>query len=313
METHFTQEQHDASLRVLAVTDSSELTRHGSTTAFLSSKEVWQLSRSQPHRENASVRVAEACYLLTQIIRPRALWSPRTFLGYPRINTAQRQQVELQRITRSFPRLHFHLKLIFWRGLISLCSYSFWRRSNFFKAVERLQFLTWAELLFFFYSFAHVVCHVHTWLSGRELSTIVEGQTNTCIYTYMCVCICMCVYVCVSVFFLLSGAVSRRVLCVVGCWFGGWVAGWLGVACRCRPWYFLLRMMSILLRARAERSMIERRVGQHMECVVLAPFSKQVRSKGFFGEPLKHVITPRGQILVSRKLAIRDEPNIRLR
>ena len=32
-----------------------------------------------------------------------------------------------------------------------------------------------------------------------------------------------------------------------------------------------------------------------------------------FGEPLKHVITLRGQILVSRKLAIRDDPNIRLR
>ena len=32
-----------------------------------------------------------------------------------------------------------------------------------------------------------------------------------------------------------------------------------------------------------------------------------------FGEPLKHVITLCGQILVSRKLAIRDDPNIRLR
>ena len=38
--------------------------------------------------------------------------------------------------------------------------------------------------------------------------------------------------------------------------------------------------MSTLQRARAERSMIE-----------LARFSKQERSKGFFGEPLKHVIT----------------------
>ena len=31
--------------------------------------------------------------------------------------------------------LHFHRKLMqsfFWRGLISLCSYSFWRRSNYF-------------------------------------------------------------------------------------------------------------------------------------------------------------------------------------
>ena len=30
-----------------------------------------------------------------------------------------------------------------------LCSYSFWRRSNYFQAVERLQFLTRAELIFF--------------------------------------------------------------------------------------------------------------------------------------------------------------------
>ena len=38
----------------------------------------------------------------------------------------------------------------FRRGLISLCRYSFWRRSiYFFKAFERLQFLTRAELLFF--------------------------------------------------------------------------------------------------------------------------------------------------------------------
>ena len=37
--------------------------------------------------------------------------------------------------------------------------------------------------------------------------------------------------------------------------------------------------------------MIERRVGQYMECVVFVPFSKKKRSKDFFGEPLKHVIT----------------------
>ena len=36
-------------------------------------------------------------------------------------------------------------------------------------------------------------------------------------------------------------------------------------------------------------------------------------TRGSFGEPLKHVITYCGQILVSRKLPIRDEPNIRLR
>ena len=51
--------------------------------------------------------------------------------------------------------------------------------------------------------------------------------------------------------------------------------------CPC-PWSFLLRMIGVLQRARAERSMIERRVGQHMECVVFAPFSKWVRSNGYF-------------------------------
>ena len=119
--------------------------------------------------------------------------------------------------------------------------------------------------------------------------------------------VCLC--------FMLCGAVSCRVPRVVG-WLGGWVwwVVWCDVllsTCRCRgrscPWSFLLRMMSILQRARAERSMIERRVRQCMECVVLAPFPKWVR---IFGEPLNHVITLRGQILVGRKLAIRDELNI---
>ena len=40
---------------------------------------------------------------------------------------------------------------------------------------------------------------------------------------------------------------------------------------------------------------------------------KLVRSKVSFGEHLKHVITLRGPFMVSRKLAIRDEPNIRFR
>ena len=31
------------------------------------------------------------------------------------------------------------------------------------------------------------------------------------------------------------------------------------------------------------------------------------------GEPLKHLITPCGKFLVSRKFAIRDEPNVWLR
>ena len=83
----------------------------------------------------------------------------------------------------------------------------------------------------------------------------------------------MCVYVCVFVFFVVW---CRVMSCAAYCWL---LVGWLGVVwcgvllstCRCRggpcPWSFLLRVMSILQRARAERSMIERRVGQYMECV----------------------------------------------
>ena len=55
----------------------------------------------------------------------------------------------------------FHRKLkqvfFFYSGrLISICSYSFWRRSNYFSAVEGLQFLTRAELFFLIYSFRAV-------------------------------------------------------------------------------------------------------------------------------------------------------------
>ena len=107
----------------------------------------------------------------------------------------------------------------------------------------------------------------------RHLNT--NMYTNTYIYIYMyifmCVYKCMCVYVCVSLCFYCCVC---RVMCRA-------LVGWLGVewqTCRCRGglclWSFLFRMMSTLQRARAERSMIERRVGQCMECVVFAPFSK---------------------------------------
>ena len=109
-----------------------------------------------------------------------------------------------------------------------------------------------------------------------------DTHTFTKMYLYMCVYICMFVYVCVFVFFCCAVPchVACRALLVVG-WGVGCGVVWCAVllsTCRCRggpcPWSFLLRMMSILQPARAERSMIERRVGQHMECVVFAPFSK---------------------------------------
>ena len=49
-------------------------------------------------------------------------------------------------------------------------------------------------------------------------------------------------------------------------------------------------------------------------CLLSSPHSQNgLDPANTFGEPLKHVITLRGQILVSRKFAIRDGPNVRLR
>ena len=62
-------------------------------------------------------------------------------------------------------------------------------------------------------------------------------------------------------------------LCAARGWLGGWVVVWCDVM-----WWCVCVVVDLLQRARAERSMIERRVGQCMECVVLAPFSKRVRS-----------------------------------
>ena len=47
--------------------------------------------------------------------------------------------------------------------------------------------------------------------------------------------------------------------------------------------------------------------------IELALFSKLGKIWRLLGEPLKHVITLRGPFMVSTKLAIRDDPNIRLR
>ena len=153
--------------------------------------------------------------------------------------------------------------VVFFGGLIGSC-----------RSSERMQFLTrWN-----YTSYLHSFCIMEgIFLRNMNTNMYIYTCTNTCkymyiykyMYFYMCVRICMCVYVCLCVF-LLCG------------WLGGWVWCWCGVGvllstCRCRggrcPWSYLLRMMSILQRARAERSMIECRVGQCMECVVLAPFS----------------------------------------
>ena len=74
---------------------------------------------------------------------------------------------------------------------MSLSSYSFWRRSNYFKAVERLQFFTRVEL-FFKNSFARLVCHVHTLLIGTDLSTIFFKVKGLDQYTSWKVCVPDC-------------------------------------------------------------------------------------------------------------------------
>ena len=154
----------------------------------------------------------------------------------------------------------------------------------FFYAVEGLQFL--GGFFFLIYSFALVVCHVHTSSLGWELSTIVEGQRlvrhqhvrehrhvhiHTCTCTYTCAC---------------CGAESCRVSRVVVGWVGGlvWCGDFVVTNCvlvvlsscchRFVVWCSLskkcFRMISILQRARAERSMIE-----------LAIFSKWLGSRGY--------------------------------
>ena len=150
-----------------------------------------------------------------------------------------------------------------------------------------------------------MVCHVHTLLLGREYSTIVEGQRlgrhrhvhfhtqNMYMYMYMYMCVLWCrVTSCVARRCWLGGlvwcgdvVVSNCVLVVLSscgepCRHAafscrGRLVGVVFSSC-CRRfivWWslsegvFLFRMISILQRARAERSMIE-----------LALFSKWLRS-----------------------------------
>ena len=142
----------------------------------------------------------------------------------------------------------------------------------FFLAVERLQLLTRAELLFVdLYSFARVVCHVHTLLLGRELSTIVEGQGQGTVHImesyvfqnvfflrnvntkhvhihihihiqihvyFMRVYTYMCVYVCIFVLFVVW---CRVMSCAARCW----VVGWLGVVLCGVVWCGVCVLLSI--------------------------------------------------------------------
>ena len=103
--------------------------------------------------------------------------------------------------------IHFHRKLmqsfflVEGRGLISSCSYSFWRRSNYFLAVERLQFLTRAELLLLYMQFCvrglsrprYVIKEEtfnHCGRSNMYMNTAMYIYTYIYMYIYMCVLWC---------------------------------------------------------------------------------------------------------------------------
>ena len=118
-----------------------------------------------------------------------------------------------------------------------------------------------------------------------------DTDTDTCTYTYIYIHIHIYIYI-----YLYIETYMCVYVCgcrVMSCAARRWVVGWLGVVCCCRHVVVvvvfvlgpsLLRMMSILQRARAERSMIKRRVRQCKERVVLDLFSnlKWVRSSGYF-------------------------------
>ena len=193
--------------------------------------------------------------------------------------------------------LHFHRKykqLFFFYsgrggGVIFLCSYSFWRRSNyFFKQLKGYSFLTRAESIFFFYAvFPAVWSVMSTLLSRRTNSTILEGQmlgtvhimegtcsrlrffvrnvnTDMCIYTYTYTIMYTYIhrYTCTK-----TSAITRL---------SGWLCGWV-------VWCGVVRCVVVVVSLSLVFSNL-----------------KLVRSRVSFGEPLKHVTTLCGQFLVSR-------------
>ena len=98
--------------------------------------------------------------------------------------------------------------------------------------------------------------------------------------TKMCCCRPFSLFLC-----LLSLSLCLRVVCV-------------GVV-----WCAVLLCVVVVRRAGVEQLYQEKGMIGGIGNVLFSTYSqtlKWVRSKGFFGEPLKHVITVRGQILVSR-------------
>ena len=158
-----------------------------------------------------------------------------------------------QTLHRKYKQLFFFIQE---RRLIFLCSYSFWRWSNyFFKAVEGLQFLTRAESIFFYLcSFSRrAVCHVCTCIQNGTFNHCGRSKAwnsthygryvffvrfiHTYIYTY----IYTYTYTYIS---------PKKKTCTKTCAcarLGGWLCGrvvWCGVVwcgvlmCWCpSPWY----------------------------------------------------------------------------
>ena len=130
------------------------------------------------------------------------------------------------------------------------------------------------------YEHRHVHIHIHIHI---KITIHFQIRVHNLIHVYVHVRVHMHVRVrvCVCVFFVFFVVWCRVMSCAARCWL---LVGWCGVVwcggpC---PWSFLLRMMSILQRARGERSMIERRVGQYMECVCCPrPFLKIGKIQGF--------------------------------
>ena len=187
------------------------------------------------------------------------------------------------------------------------------------------QFLARRKELFFTV-FARVVCHVHTVFKKVQTACFreiyehrhvhvhihIHIQIQIHVYAHVRVHIHVRVRVCLCVF-----------CCVVQCHVVGWL-GWLGVV-----WCVVVDMsspwcsLSLVLPASCdeffcngqERSVQWLSVELDSAWDVLSSLhSENVQDPVVtFGEPLKHVISLRGQIFGKQKLAIRDEPNIWLR
>ena len=222
-------------------------------------------------------------------------------------------------------RIHFHRKLkqlfFFWMGLNSLCSYSFWRPSNYFLSSWTVAVFDPGGIIIFYYlQFSRcAVCHFYTCIKKGTFNHFGRSETWIHIIQGTCSQAWEVLSLFLSLFFLCLALFSLVVVVMVCVRCGGGGVGGGGrrqekgrdksdhlVAGSLRSfpqdnWH---------LTALSDKTNVQR----NREHVVLDLFSnfKWVRFSVTFGEPLKHVINLRGPFMASRKLAIRDEPNIRL-